>query len=156
MVLIGLTWLVLSLNNLAESTKQVFPEPTVGGLVVNGEGKVLLVTSHKWFDRFTIPGGHIELGETMEDAVKREVREEVGLEVRVMRLLLTQEVIFTPEFWKRKHFIFFDFLCQSRTDRVKLDHREIQGHSWVRPREALKMKLESFTRRVLEKYLEAT
>ena len=146
----------LSLNNSAESTRQVFPEPTVGGLVVNREGKVLLVTSHKWFDRFTIPGGHIELGETMEDAVKREVREDVGLEVRVTRLLLTQEAIFTPEFWKRKHFIFFDFLCQSRIERLKIDHREIQGHSWVRPREALKMKLESFTRKVLEKYLETT
>ena len=138
----------------ARSTKQVYPEPTVGALIRNREGKLLLVTSHKWFDKLTIPGGHIELGETMEEAVKREVKEEVGLNVRVVRYLLEQEAIFTPEFWKRKHFIFFDFLCESGTDQVHVDNRELQDYHWVEPDEALGLTLESFTRRVLEKYLE--
>ena len=142
------------MTGLSRSRVQAYPEPTVGALILNRDGQVLLVSSHKWFDKWTIPGGHIELGETMEDAAIREVKEEVGLDVQVVSLLLTQQVIYTAEFWKRRHFIFFDFLCRSETDRVKVDHREIQGHSWVGPREALKMKLESFTRRVLEKYLE--
>jgi nucleoside triphosphatase len=141
------------LSQLANSRDQVFPEPTVGGLVVNKEGKILLVSSHKWFDKLTIPGGHVELGETMRDAVVREVKEEVGLGISVVRLLLTQEAIYTSQFWKKRHYIFFDFLCRSETDTVKLDNREIQGYSWAWPGEALRMNLETFTRNVVEKYL---
>ena len=50
-------------------------------MIVNKEGKILLAKSHKWFDKYTLPGGHIELGETMEEAVEREVKEEVGINV---------------------------------------------------------------------------
>ncbi len=81
---------------------QRFPEPTAGALILNRDGKLLLVRSHKWFDRLTIPGGHIELGETMEQAVKREAKEEVGLDVEVVDFVMMQEAIFSPEFWKRK------------------------------------------------------
>ena len=112
-----------------------------------------MVTSHKWFDKWTIPGGHIELGETMREAVVREVKEEVGLDVSVERQLLTQEAIYTVHFWKKRHYIFFDFLCRCETDKVVLDNREIQGFSWVWPGEALQMNLETFTRNVVKKYL---
>ena len=132
---------------------QVFPEPTVGGLIVNREGKVLLALSHKWFDKWTIPGGHIELGEKMNDAVIREIKEEVGLDITVERLLLIQEAIYTDQFWKKRHYIFFDFLCRCEKDNVALDNREIQNYSWVWPGQALNLNLESFTRNVVEKYL---
>jgi len=132
---------------------QVFPEPTVGGLIVNKQGMILLVSSHKWFDKLTIPGGHIELGETMQDSVVREVKEEVGLDISVERLLLTQEAIYTSQFWKKRHYIFFDFLCRCERNHVTLDNREIQDYSWVWPGEALRLNLESFTRNVVEKYL---
>jgi len=36
-------------------------------LIVNKEGKILLTKSHKWFDKYTLPGGHIEVGETMKE-----------------------------------------------------------------------------------------
>ncbi len=141
------------MSHQSSSREQVFPEPTVGALIVNNEGKIMLVLSHKWFDKLTIPGGHIELGEKMEDAVVREVKEEVGVDVKVERLLLTQEAIYTDQFWKKRHYIFFDYLCRCDDDKVKLDNREIQGYSWVWPGEALRLNLESFTRNVVEKYL---
>ena len=137
----------------SSSREQAFPEPTVGGLIVNKDGMILLVLSHKWFDKWTIPGGHIELGETMQGALVREVKEEVGLDVSVERHLLTQEAIFTTQFWKKRHYIFFDFLCSCDKDHVTVDNREIQGYSWVWPGEALRLNLESFTRNVVEKYL---
>lgn len=136
-----------------EASEQSYPEPTVGALVLNGDGRLLLVKSHKWFDKLTIPGGHIELGETMEEALRREVKEEVGLHVRDIEFLILQEAIFSPEFWKRRHFIFFDFLCRSDTDEVVVDNEEIQDYLWVEPSEALKMSIDSFVRRSVEELL---
>ncbi len=141
------------LNDPKSRADQVYPEPTVGGLIVNEEGKVLLVKSFKWFDSYTLPGGHIEIGETMFEAVKREVKEETGLDVEVKEILLTQEAIFTPEFHKKKHFIFFDLLCRSRDQQVKLDQKELREYIWVYPGAAYNLKLDSFTRKTLDKYL---
>jgi nucleoside triphosphatase len=138
------------------SQNQVYPEPTVGALIVNKEGKILLTKSHKWFDKYTLPGGHIEVGETMREAVARETMEETGLDVEVGEFLLMQEAIFTEEFWKRKHFIFFDFLCASKDQPVKLDGRELQEYVWEYPGAAFRLSLDSFTKKTLEKYLERT
>src|SRR5438309_12002099 len=136
-----------------ESITQVFPEPTVGALIVNNEGKILLAKSHKWFDKYTLPGGHIEVGESMIDAVRREVKEEVGLDVEVVEMLLVQEAIFPPEFYKKRHFIFIDFYCKSKDQQVNLDHDEIQDYIWVYPGAAYNLKLDSFTRKTLDRYL---
>ena len=136
------------------NAKQVFPEPTVGALIVDKQGKILLARSHKWFDKYTLPGGHIEVGESMADAVRREVKEEVGLDVEVMEMLLVQEAIFAPEFYKKKHFIFIDFYCKSKDQQVKLDHDEIQDYIWIYPGAAYNLKLDSFTRKTLDRFLE--
>src|SRR3989441_6292432 len=136
------------------SITEVFPEPTVGALIVNNQGKILLAKSHKWFNRYTLPGGHIEVGETMVDAVKREVKEEVGLDVEVVNMLLIQEAIFAPEFYKKKHFIFIDFYCKSKDEQDKLDQKEIQNYSRDYPGAAYNLKLDSFTRKTLDRYLE--
>ncbi len=136
------------------SGTQVFPEPTVGALIVNDQGKILLARSHKWFDKYTLPGGHIEVGETMVGAVKREVKEEVGLDVDVVDFLLIQEAIFATEFYKKKHFIFIDFYCKSRDEQVKLDQKEIQDYVWVYPGAAYNLKLDSFTKKTIDEYLE--
>ena len=133
---------------------QVYPEPTVGALIVNMEGKILLAKSHKWFDKYTLPGGHIEVGETMKEAIAREAREETGLDVEVGEMLLIQEAIFTEEFWKKKHFIFFDFLCKSNDQPVRLDGRELQEYVWEYPGAAFRLNLDSFTKKTLEKYLQ--
>ena len=70
------------------------PSLTVGALIVNKEGKILLVRSDKWLGgKYSVPGGHVEIYERIEDAVKREVKEEVGLDVEVKDLLLIQQVI---------------------------------------------------------------
>jgi nucleoside triphosphatase len=134
--------------------KQRYPEPTVGALILDRKGWLLLVRSNKWFEKLTIPGGHIELGETMEQALRREVREEVGMNVREARFLIMQEAIFSPEFWKKRHFIFFDFVCRCDDDeKVTVDNKEIQDYLWVEPSEALKMNIDSFVRRSVEELL---
>jgi len=129
---------------------QIFPEPTVGALIVNDEGKVLLCESHKWPGVYTVPGGHVELGETFEEALVREIMEEVGLHVKVVELLSVQQVIYPKEFWKRAHFIFLDFLCRAEGDQnVAADQTEIQRTIWADPKEALNLGVDRYLRHFL-------
>jgi len=132
---------------------QKFPEPTVGAVILNKRGEVLFIKSPKWFNKLTIPGGHVEVGEKLEEALEREVREEVGLTVRVEKLLVVQEAIFSKEFYKPKHFIFFDYLCSPRGGKPRVDGREATAALWLKPREAVKQGVDSFTRKALEKLL---
>lgn len=132
---------------------QHYPEATVGALIVNDKGEILLVKSHKWGNKYTVPGGHIELGERSEAAVKREVREEVGLDVEPVRLLLVQEAIFPADYVKHEHYIFIDYLCRSNSSNVRLDREEIQDYVWSSPDRLLQLELESFTRNLVLEYL---
>jgi nucleoside triphosphatase len=131
-----------------------YPEPTVGALILNGKGQILLAKSNKWKNRFTLPEGHIELGETVEEALKREIKEEVGLEIEPIRFLQFQESIYSPEFIHPKHFIFLDFLCKAKINDVKVDNNEIQDFTWVDPGKALEMNVETFSKRTITKYLD--
>ncbi|HLI46186.1 MAG TPA: NUDIX domain-containing protein [Geobacterales bacterium] len=133
----------------------VGPVVAVGALIRNKKGEILLVQSPKWLEkRYSVPGGHVELNERLSDAVVREAKEETGLDVRPIKLLLIQEVINPEEFYEReRHFIFFDFLCEAMSEDVKLDNVELIDYVWVEPKKALDLKLESYTRRLVMKYL---
>jgi nucleoside triphosphatase len=135
-------------------SEQAFPEPTVGIFIFNPEGKLLLLKSHKWPGRYVVPGGHIELGEGVEQAAAREALEETGLEVHDLRFLCWQEFIYDPSFWKRRHFIFFDYACTSESSDVHLNN-EAEAFTWVEPRRALNLPIDSYTRVSILKYLEA-
>jgi nucleoside triphosphatase len=132
--------------------EQLFPEPTVGVFIFNQKGEVLLLRSHKWPGKYVVPGGHVELGERVEDAVRREALEETGLEVYDLRFLCWQEFIYDPSFWKPRHFIFFDYACQSDSTEVRLNE-EAEAYVWVDPQAALDLPLDTYTRVSLEKYL---
>ncbi len=134
-------------------SKQKYPEPTVGALILNKSNEILLVKSYKWKDFWTVPGGHIEVGETAENAVKREVKEEVGLDITPIKLLFVQEAVYPKNFNLYKHFIFLDYLCISEKIEVTLDNREIQEYIWIDPEKALKKNLEEYTRNLVHKYL---
>lgn len=133
---------------------QVFPEPTVGGLIQKEDGLVLLCNSHKWPGLYTVPGGHVELGETCEEALVREIKEEVGLDIKVKELLSIQQVIYPREFWKRAHFIFFDYLCTMEGNQIpKVDSNEIQDTIWVSPEDALKLNIDRYLKHFLARLL---
>ncbi len=128
-----------------------YPEPTVGALISH-KGRIFLMKSHKWGGRYVIPGGHIELGERMQDALKREIREETGLGIHSIEFVMFQEFVFDPAFHRKAHFIFFDFSCESDSADVTLND-EAQEYAWVTPQKALAMDLEPYTRTAIEEWL---
>jgi len=132
--------------------KQQFPEPTCGALIFNSKGEMLLVKSHKWKNKYVMPGGHVELGETIEDALKREIMEETGMRIYDIEYLMHQEFIYGKEFYKKKHFIFFDFYCKTKSKKVILNN-EGQEYKWVKLKDALKMPVEPYTIKTIKEYL---
>lgn len=132
--------------------EQQYPEPTVGALIFNPEGKLFLMKSHKWRGQYCIPGGHIELGERIEDALRREVKEETNLDVYDLEFVSLQEFIYDEQFWKRSHFLFLDYACRTDGTDVRINE-EAQEYTWVTPDEALALPVERYTRLVIQEYL---
>ncbi|GAB4504252.1 MAG: NUDIX hydrolase [Anaerolineales bacterium] len=133
-------------------SEQRYPEPTVGVFIFDPQGKLLLLESHKWPGRYVVPGGHVELGERLEEAAIREAKEETGLEVYDLDFIHFQQFIYDPAFWKRRHFIFFDFAAKTKSSQVVLND-EAQAYHWFEPLEALHSNLDDYTRTSLETWL---
>ena len=131
---------------------QQFPEPTVGGLIFNPENKLFFMSSHKWKGKYVIPGGHIELGESIEQALIREVKEDTNLDIYALEYIFFQEFIHDETFWKKRHYIFFDYACKTDSTEVILNS-EAQEYVWIDLNEIGKYPIESYTLKTIEKYL---
>ena len=100
-----------------------FPDrPVVGvGAVVLDGGRVLLVKrGHEPLKgEWSLPGGKVELGETLEAAIAREVLEETGLAVEVGPVIEVFDRIYrAPDGRVEYHYVLVDYLCHSIGDRI--------------------------------------
>ena len=108
-------------------------------IIVNEKRQVLYVKNVKW--KGWVPaGGHVEHGETLIDALKRETKEELGVEIKSIKFLNFGEMINPKEFYEPRHFIYIHFLCKIKSGKIKLDRKELFGYEWINPKKALKRK----------------
>jgi phosphoglycolate phosphatase-like HAD superfamily hydrolase/ADP-ribose pyrophosphatase YjhB (NUDIX family) len=126
------------------------PIPTVGALIFNDDGLVLMVRTHKWSDRWGIPGGKIKWGEASDDALRRELKEETNLDITDIRFVLVQDCIHSKEFYRDAHFVLLNYTCRAvgKTE-VKLND-EAQKFRWATVPEALQMPVNKPTKNLLE------
>jgi nucleoside triphosphatase len=106
--------------------------PSVYGIIVN-DGKVLLLnTVHT--GTYSLPGGGIEIGEPIENALKREIMEETGIEIEHFRFYQFQEQLFyyDPADVAFHSYLFF-YVCSPKDTEVCRDS-EVDDDSVERPR----------------------
>jgi len=100
----------------------------VSALVCN-EDKILFVQEGKenvHYGKWNMPGGHLEEGEKLIEAVKREIKEETGLIVDV------QGLIGIYNNFNRKHYIQYVFKCKPIKGEIKAQRGEILNIAWMK------------------------
>lgn len=130
------------------------PVVGVGGVVVR-DGAVLLVkrAAEPLRGRWSLPGGAVELGETLEAAVARELKEETSLTVRVLGLVEAFDRITRDADGRaRYHYVLLDFLCEP-VDANPVAGSDVDAVAWARPEEFAAYELGPHVRRVCEKAL---
>ena len=135
--------------------KRGYPELVVGLYILNAQDKLLLVKAPKWGEQWMIPGGHVELGESVFETSKREAMEEVGLEIEPLGVLVMAEDIFPTTFHEpERHFFYLETICRAKTESVKMDNAEIRQTGWFGLEEALLLVKEPVLMRTIKSYIE--
>ncbi|MCK4744747.1 NUDIX domain-containing protein [Candidatus Parcubacteria bacterium] len=114
-----------------------FFRPSVYGIIIN-KGKIVLL-KNKGNGKFWFPGGGVELGEKLEEALKREVAEETGLNIEVGKMVLFKENFFYYQpLDEAYHAFLFFFVCNLNYKNYelildsKVDDLESKMPRWIK------------------------
>ncbi len=127
----------------------------VGGVVIEGERTLLIKRgSAPLQGQWSIPGGMLELGESIEEGVRRELAEETGLEVSVGALIEVFERIIPGDDGRtRYHFVILDYLCE-RVSGEAHAASDVTDVAWAREDELDKYGMTSVAMRVIGRAFE--
>lgn len=131
--------------------------PIVGaGACILREGKLLLIRrgAEPGKGRWSIPGGLVELGENVEDAMVREVKEEVGLDVKAVKLVDVFDSLTLDDLGRvQYHFVVVNFLVRLVGGRLHTAD-DVTESKWVPLDEVEKYELTRSFRTFFEKHKE--
>jgi ADP-ribose pyrophosphatase YjhB (NUDIX family) len=115
--------------------KREFPKQPiigVGGVVIDRDRALLIRRGKEPLKgEWSIPGGMLELGEELKAGVKRELKEETGLEVEPLECILVFDRISREGERVKYHYVILDYLCRKKRGRVSPASDVIDAR-WVR------------------------
>jgi mutator protein MutT len=140
-------------------SRQYPAQPVVGvGAVIVNDGKVVLVKRRfePLAGQWSLPGGRLELGETLEAGLAREMLEETGLQVQVGPVVdVFDRILLDPERKVRYHYVLIDYLC--RPIGGSLTHgSDVAAAEFVDPADLIRYRLTPKATSVIEKALVAS
>ncbi|MGQ9857669.1 MAG: NUDIX hydrolase [Thermodesulfobacteriota bacterium] len=123
----------------------------MGGVVIH-QGRVLLVKRANPPARgsWNIPGGAIRLGETLEEALRREILEETGLEVEPKGVAGVVERIYSEADAIEYHYLIVDYACRLQGGSLRASSDAQEAH-WFSKEELWALDLPSDTLKVIER-----
>jgi 8-oxo-dGTP diphosphatase len=135
--------------------KREYPDrPLVGiGAIIIENGRLVLIKRGQppLMGEWSIPGGMLELGETVREAAIREAREETGLTVEPGELLgVFDRVIRDEENCVRYHYVLIDFLCRRIAGEVRAAG-DVDDAQWFTQEESAKLPLAKDTAEVIRR-----
>lgn len=97
---------------MGDSEPHQKPVPAVAAIILR-DREILLIRrgGEPGLGLWSIPGGSVELGETLEEALKREVREETALEIQVGKLAGVHNLVVCEEGRIRFHYVILDYFA---------------------------------------------
>jgi 8-oxo-dGTP diphosphatase len=119
----------------------------VGAAIFNEKGEILLALrgakAKNERGKWEIPGGGVEFNETFEQAIKREIKEELGVEIAVGELLALCSHIILDE---KQHWVSPTYMCRITKGKPKIKEAEkCAGLRWVSVKDAEKLALSLIT-----------
>ena len=130
------------------------PIMSVGAIIID-KNKVLLIrrAAPPGKGLWAIPGGIVKLGEKLEDAVKREVKEETGLEVEVGKLIDLVEVLIKDDKGRIEyHYIIADYETKVIGGKLKASSDALEA-KWFNLNEIEKIEATKSTKKILKKIM---
>jgi len=142
------------LNTPLDKTNSAYPDyPRVAvGAIVFKDASVLLVRRGQppAQDLWAIPGGRVEIGETLQQAVEREIFEETGITVRALDPVYTFDFIDRDEHGRtRFHYVIIDFTADYVSGQIKAGD-DAAAACWVSSDALASLKVSSKTRQLLK------
>jgi 8-oxo-dGTP diphosphatase len=127
----------------------------VGGVVISGNRVLLIQRGNPPLEgQWSIPGGMLELGETLIEGVRRELAEETGLDVRVLNLIEVFERLDLDQSGKPKyHFVVLDYLCEASNEAATAGS-DVVNVAWVDRADLERYSLTPTATRVISKAFE--
>jgi 8-oxo-dGTP diphosphatase len=127
----------------------------VGAVIVDGERVVLVKRAHEPLKgEWSLPGGTVEVGETLHDAVAREVREETGLDVHVGPLIEVLDRIHHGDDGRVEyHFVLLDYRCTVASGTLA-HGSDAADVSWAPVSDLARYRLSDLAMRVIARALE--
>lgn len=126
----------------------------VGGVVIAGERALLIRRANPPLEgQWSIPGGTLEVGETLVEGVHRELAEETGVDVRVLEIIEVFERISAhrDEAGRTQyHFVILDYLCEQVSGEARAAS-DVTDVAWCRESELEKYSLTPTATRVIRK-----
>jgi ADP-ribose pyrophosphatase YjhB (NUDIX family) len=121
--------LALELEGAADQESRRSPVLTVGALILDADDQGLLVKTRKWLGKWGIPGGKVRYGESLEQAVRRELEEETGLKVEDITYACHLDCIENPQFYRPRHFLLMNYVARvdERAPKVTLNHESVDS-----------------------------
>ena len=142
--------------NASRPSRQYPGQPIVGVGAVIVDGRRVVLVKRRFeplAGQWSLPGGRLELGETLEAGLSREMREETGLDVEVGPVVdVFDRILLDPERKVRYHYVLIDYLC--RPIRGSLSHgSDVDAAEFVAPEDLGRYRLTPKATSVIEKAL---